>query len=77
MSWKLLAPLTLLLLQSGCASQSLYSKDPIWVSRSINGLQQSPCNCGGVALKKDMKKQQHRDAKKSKRMTSQFQDGEK
>ncbi len=35
-------------LLGGCASQSIEPKNPVWVSKSINGLQRSPCHCGGI-----------------------------
>jgi uncharacterized lipoprotein YajG len=35
-------------LLAGCASQNSAVQDPIWASQKIDGLQRSPCNCGGV-----------------------------
>lgn len=40
--------LPLLALLGGCASQSLNTPDPIGISKRINGLQASPCDCGGI-----------------------------
>lgn len=40
---------------AGCSSQSAMSPRPVWVSKGINGLQRSECNCGGVETKKHFK----------------------
>jgi hypothetical protein len=42
-------------LLSGCAGSKM-ARNPVWVSGSANGLQQSVCNCGGVETKKEFKK---------------------
>lgn len=41
----------------GCSSQSKTALKPVWVSSNINGLQASPCNCGGVLPEKTLKAQ--------------------
>lgn len=33
---------------ASCASQSLETADPIGISQKIDGLQGSPCDCGGI-----------------------------
>lgn len=45
--------LPLAALLAGCASQSLESGDPLGISTKINGLQASPCDCGGIESDKD------------------------
>ena len=47
---------------SGCAGSKI-ARQPIWVSGSINGLQQSQCNCGGVENKKEFEKRRKAQAK--------------
>lgn len=47
---------------SGCAG-SKYAKNPVGISRGINGLQQSACNCGGVETEKSFKKRRNAEAK--------------
>ena len=38
-------PITAML--TSCASQSLQTPDPTGISQKIDGLQASPCDCGG------------------------------
>ncbi|WP_298843366.1 hypothetical protein [uncultured Salinicola sp.] len=45
---------------AGCASQSLETQVPIGISTSINGLQKSPCNCGGLESEESHKLRQKR-----------------
>lgn len=45
-------------LLAGCSSQSKTVNQPVWVSSNINGLQGSPCHCGGVLPKKVLKAQE-------------------
>lgn len=47
---------------SGCSGQSAIAREPVWVSKNINGLQRSECNCGGVETKKNFKKRKAADA---------------
>ncbi len=46
---------------AGCAGGN-QARNPIWVSKSINGLQQSACNCGGVETKKQFKARRKAEA---------------
>lgn len=47
---------------SGCAGQSAVTRPPVWVSKGINGLQRSECNCGGVETRKQFKKRKAAEA---------------
>lgn len=50
-------------LLAGCSSQSATTPRPIWVSKGINGLQRSVCNCGGIEEKKQFKKRREAESK--------------
>lgn len=41
---------------TGCASRPTVAQSPVWVSKGINGLQSSICDCGGVENKKQFEK---------------------
>jgi len=45
---------------AGCASQSEVAQIPIGISKSIDGLQRSPCNCGGLESEEAHKARQKR-----------------
>ena len=45
---------------AGCSSQSIETGMPIGVSSKIDGLQRSPCNCGGIEDKKSNKQREKR-----------------
>lgn len=45
---------------AGCASQPLEVRPPVGISTDINGLQKSPCNCGGLETEENHKLRQKR-----------------
>lgn len=47
---------------TGCASQDIQVQDPVWISSKINGLQGSPCQCGGLETEEE-----HEDREKRKK----------
>ena len=57
---KKIIPLLLAIGLAGCASQSLEVQTPIGISTSIDGLQKSPCNCGGLESEEAHKQRQKR-----------------
>jgi len=52
---RLLIATGLAVVLSGCTQQSLTADTPVGISRSINGLQRSSCNCGGLESRKENK----------------------
>lgn len=48
---------------TGCAGKPSVAQAPVWVSKDINGLQRSECNCGGIEDKKTFKKRREAEAK--------------
>ena len=50
-----IAPLLLLAITAGCASGTNNTDRPVGISKSINGLRKSICNCGGVETKEEQK----------------------
>lgn len=45
---------------AGCAVQPLQTQVPVGISKGIDGLQRSPCNCGGLESKESHKARQKR-----------------
>lgn len=60
MIYRLIAVSLGFVMLSACGSQSLVAGKPIGISRDINGLQRSPCNCGGLEDKKTHKEREKR-----------------
>lgn len=48
---------------AACAGKPPVAQTPVWVSKEINGLQRSECNCGGIEDKKTFKKRREAEAK--------------
>lgn len=52
---------------AGCASQDHTVQDPTWISSKIDGLQGSPCRCGGLETDEehDAREKRKKDAAES------------